>query len=131
MSHAEIQALFLRGAEAGAKTLVNLLEAGTKDGSIKPRDLAVVTGIMVDKVVKLAPFVRRDEDPSIDASSVRRPRPRRSSTRRSVGERSRGSRRSEPLWLRSVSRRPRCDRPAARSADRAPAEKPVEPEKVR
>lgn len=62
MTPAQLQALFLRGAEAGARTLVTLLERGTSDGTIKPRDLAVVTGIMVDKVAKLAPFVRKGED---------------------------------------------------------------------
>lgn len=63
MSPGELQALFLRGAEAGARTLVSILERGAQDGTIKPRDLAVVTGIMVDKVAKLAPFVRREEEP--------------------------------------------------------------------
>ena len=58
MTPRELQALLMRGAQAGAETLVDLLE----EGKITSRDLAVVTGILVDKIAKLAPLAKRDDD---------------------------------------------------------------------
>jgi hypothetical protein len=62
MTRKELQALFMRGAQAGALTLVGLLEGGSASGAIKPRDLAVVTGILTDKLAKLAPLVAKDDE---------------------------------------------------------------------
>jgi hypothetical protein len=61
MTIRELHAVFLRGAEAGARTLVGILEKGAAEGKIGPRDLAIVTGVMTDKAVKLAPLAAKDD----------------------------------------------------------------------
>lgn len=58
MKPGDLQALCLRGAKAGIQHLADLLEKGLASGALKPRDLAVVAGILTDKAIKLEPLVR-------------------------------------------------------------------------
>ena len=63
MKPGDLQALCLRGAKAGIQHLADLLEKGLASGVLKPRDLAVVTGILTDKAIELEPLVRNEDAP--------------------------------------------------------------------